>query len=113
MAEYKLSHSAQEVDELLTKVKGGVCLPVVDCTACVSDEVITDTAVIAAMNQYSESPGIIVRGFLDVEGEKTEFCVHCNRLKNGTMTTFTAEFGDYIISVVGDNVGNWLYSVGG
>ena len=27
MAEYKLSHTAQEIDQALTKVKGGVCLP--------------------------------------------------------------------------------------
>lgn len=30
---YKLSYTAQEVDELLGKVKGGVCLPVVEISS--------------------------------------------------------------------------------
>ena len=37
MADYKLSHTAEEVDELLTKVKNGVCLPYVELTTMLVD----------------------------------------------------------------------------
>lgn len=35
---YKLSYTAQEVDELLGKVKGGVCLPVVELSTKPTEE---------------------------------------------------------------------------
>ena len=36
--DYMLSHSAEEVDELLTKVKNSVCLPYVELTTMLVDD---------------------------------------------------------------------------
>ena len=48
MADYKLSYTAEEVDALLAKVKGGVCLPVVEFSSFSTDLTAEENAKLTA-----------------------------------------------------------------
>lgn len=78
MADYKLSHTAEEVDELLGKVKNGVCLPVVEITSA-----------------YYPSEGVVELSAqesaqLDKALEMDVPCVIKVQLDNGAHTPFSA-----------------------
>ena len=98
MADFKLSHSAQEVDELLGKVKGGVCLPVVE---------IADPNEITAEENAALTACVGAPMILNMMQEGVGGCIVCNYMNTGSNHMFFGMTPGEMLIIASDDGLSW------
>lgn len=107
---YKLSYTAQEVDELLGKVKGGVCLPVVELNVVANaNDVTALSAEEAAKMEALSCEPCILKIPIDLMGNILNICGAASAfVDEGGICSYSvsSSIGHVVVSNESDN-GGW------
>ena len=109
MADYKLSYTAEEVDELLTKVKGGVCLPVVELETVATPDGVELTAEDVAKIEALEGSTCIIKCNADMDGEQMRIVAPMPLFRIGDVYLYCCNVSGIILGISNEN-GTWIVS---
>ena len=110
MADHKLSYTAEEVDELLGKVKSGVCLPVVKLETAIGEgQISLSDSDTAKLNECCEKvTPIIIECHLSDGENAAQFACVANVAHIGIMKIISGDLGGTGLTIQDTGSGNWV-----